>query len=715
MQDDNFTFFDRPQRAPSLYPLEELTQQATAIRKSLLASSSNPFSLFVLPFAAEVENAADLLITLVRSELLCAGQRVGVISPSRSTNLPDPAEHDCLIIHHAPQVGTITAIIEQLHTIPIPALLTGYPHELQLLGLETEADYLSPLDRTGGNDRLDAQLDKLRSYIHNPADNSGVEMVYRVCAAESFAVCLSCELLAASVNSDCQEAGLQIEAAGRQGVLFWMDRPDSPVLQVSCGSVRLARHLLTQFRPDPEKLHQQYAEILSAVEPTEMTERHEAMQLIRNLLSQSALRHELLDKYGKIVQLRQLVSSLSWLMDSSRAAELFSDHWEALSWTVLLRDLAMFPLAEALVNQCRNRWDDLWLAHSHAHLLALWAQIEPDRADDGERAFNELYTRDQNNLYILLSWANLLRSRANTQQAKKLLDRGLGIARGHLALLATRADLALDAGKWESAERDIQQGLSLQPGNIRMLHLAARLKLYKGDLEQATENLRKIEALDHQNLYALVTETELALLAGDPDKAENLVRHGLVLDPENATLLHTLAKIRILEADQLRGRTNQQALQKLEEADRLLNSIKIIEGGMSSQLLVGLANVSLLPMEWQLRKADQQQIELAGRFVELLAQHQPDQARLLHLQGRLAEAQGLFSIARSHYSAILETEKQNCYALFSLALLAKKQSQQERMHTLIDRLKEILDGQSARIPYPEKQALLHKLGTIQSA
>lgn len=760
---EDFTILDRSQDAPVLRALSELVKTVDDVTDRLLKPQQPYPPALVLPFISEEENSAEQLVRLVQGRLDNHGKATRLIRPTSLLHLPEITGYDCVIIHHAPQISVVSALLEELHQSGVPVLVTGNRQELQRLHIEAETRWLPPFDKQGGENRLREMLrhilagfdqefsrrlyelilqfstqnvrkapeqtlaailakpvpevkklvDELRLHAEQDLE---IKLWRMVCAADAWGVCLPFELLTEAAAVDQNQAGSLVEKAYHRELLFWNERNRPPALTVSSGGVRLARHLLAPLGLVPGDIHDQYRKIFQAVESVEPSDRHAAMQLIRNLSIAPARRQQMLGKHGGINSLRELIrETCGWLWQED---DLQLDSLEILAWTGLLRDIGLFAEGHTVVDTGLKSWpEDIRLYHAKAYLLAGWSMTEPEKVDEADRAFQKAYEQNRDNPYILLARALFAKTCGQVDYAQRTLDTVLENHPDNPVILAALIDLTLDRGKWQKAGELIKKGITLQPDNIRLLHLAARHKFYLGETEQAEQLLAKIEHIDRYNLYACSTRVEIALAKEDEATAEKYLAQGLAFDPENVALLNARSNLLIRRGKMLckDGRIPE-GVEKLQQSEEVYHAITMIEGGESSHTLVGKVNIRLLLSEYREDKSTKRQdLDRAEQRLERLYGRLRNQARVFHLRGRLEELRGNVGEAKEFYEQILDSEQNNCHALVSLAKLANKQGRHEEGKVHMNRLKRIIESDlSAKMTALERQDLKQWIDRLDS-
>lgn len=695
------------------FGLQGLDRLAQELQDKVKALQSEGGGVLVIPHTNEQEPSLNLLLQLLAYRLRSNGTK-GSVRLSRTYLEPHRLEKTLsagvCIIPHLPRMSGALTHIESGDVENQVLVGAGLEEEWQRTSLQVNHHLFDNLPEA--SDLTEWRGKVVEEEASRYVELSGkLQRIYRTAAVwDARGVPLRFDVLARTLELDLDDARRSVNELVDADLLYWVHDWSGEDRRVATKSPVVAREIIDelakQYETGSDLRLGCFHEVLKALDPERKGDRYLALQLY-----QSASPHDSFWQHAVPTGSSQpgqawanaLIRNENWPLVENLFDELGPE--EAVLWGRTLSRLRLFDKADAVLESAlRRHRRNAHLLHARAQTLADQVQVDPSRAPEAEKAFEEARREMPRNCYLYQSCA-VMRGKTGSDPAP-LFDRALRAADtpGECAAVQVAwADWETQRGNYDAAEDHLDEAEDAAPGNAYVPHVRGKAAFQKGEYNDAEAYFREVVDRDLHSVVAWNALGYMARVRGHWDVAEDWLGKALGVDPENVPTLHErgnlLADIADAEErkaggeDQAAGETRREALTSYGKALDLEPD--------NVQVLVSLAN-ALLP--FAAREAGDERDALK-RKLEKTLDLAPDNTRALHVLGRFhmevarhadtsKGADEHRQKARDRFEEALDSDDRNLPALYSLAEIHLDAGDEEAARRTLDALENTLSASS---------------------
>ncbi len=304
--------------------------------------------------------------------------------------------------------------------------------------------------------------------------------------------------------------------------------------------------------------------------------------------------------------------------------------WVALSYARLLKSLGRDEEGLNLLKQFAEADPE-----NTDVLFTYLAWLEEKNPEEMLAALDRFIAERDDKVELQFRKARYLQSNGDIAQAKTLLEQIIAANPESSNSLRARNSLAVIAFQQDDlaqAERLTEEVLALSSEDERALLMKSQLLIDSQQVEKAVTHLRIVLRNNPQSDQALVFLAQAYDMTGANELADDNFRQALTVNPGNTTAALSVAN-------------------DLLERDQQSNAEQVLLTALQSQpnqpsLLEALAQVRMVQEDWS----------GSGQLVDTLATEYPKTGVSYYLDGKIAEGQGNYQSAVSHYKAALQKQ-----------------------------------------------------------
>jgi len=581
-----------------IYDLETYGEMRADFLKSL-AAMQELGGLLLVPFTGQAERSLLIFLNIIAGGLIHEGKRVHCAQFLDTPALSQPKDYSVWLIYQADAYPDLQMRVEDWLAPGRVAILAGLGSALSPSAFNAPAELFLGFESFSDDDgRAKEVIESDRNILTNMSEQrkqrvSMPDIHRQVALCDAWGVSLPLGLLACCLNMEEDELAPMVEElyqAGKEGILYWVEREKPPTLMVSTRSEDYARRFLTYLAGSQNLTLKEYLTLLDAAQPALISERYALLQLFLGMLAHVRFR-SLLGENFNIAALRDFVFD-SW--KTIHAAIEAGSSAEHLLWGLCLLRLGLLEKSWSVLTQgIKLDKNNIYLQQALARLLGIWSQIDNGKREEAEKAFQQAVKIDKKNIYVWQAWGVFAAEQANWQRAEYCFQNALALNDRSVFVLAARANMYLDMGQIEKAETDLLKAVSEDAGNFHRLHLLGRIHCWRGNWEQASRQWHNMLEKDKRNVFAAQSLGHLARMRGQWQDSRAYLDFALDNDPENVACLLEVGLLRqdmgtFALSDEARRRELDEALICFERALQIAPwNPKIIVSFATAERLAG--------------------------------------------------------------------------------------------------------------------------------